>query len=115
MSIRLRAIAVTFGVWLMASPTLAHHSMGTYDQSTMITMKGTVSRIEWRNPHAWITLTVNNADGTTGTQRIEIGFKPSLPKTSRADGTNLFQSRQIKARSSSPPITMSTCVLYSTG
>ncbi len=34
MRIRLLASAITLGVCLVASRTLAHHSMGTYDQSS---------------------------------------------------------------------------------
>ena len=98
MRIGLRAIAVAFGVSLMASPTLAHHSMGTYDQSTMKAVKGTVSHIEWRNPHARITLTVNNADGTTGTQQIEIAGPAGLTQKGFAkDLLNIGDSVTIES------------------
>ena len=82
MKIRLFPSAITLGVCLMASRTLAHHSMGTYDQSAFVTIKGTVTRVEWRNPHSWITLVVSNTDGTISTHRIEIAG-PSCPDQKR--------------------------------
>ena len=56
----------------LTAPLLSHHTMAVYDQTTLISIKGVVSKIEWRNPHSWITLTVTNADGKTVAQQIEI-------------------------------------------
>src|SRR5262249_18007071 len=39
---------------------------------------GVVSKIEWRNPHSWITLTVTNPDGKKAAQRIEIAGPRAL-------------------------------------
>jgi uncharacterized protein DUF6152 len=64
----------------LAAPVSAHHSMGSYDQTALVTIKGTVTQVEWRNPHTWITLTVRNADGTTAIQRIEIAGPNGLMK-----------------------------------
>ena len=54
--------------------------MGTYDQTTLVTIKGTVTKVEWRNPHSWITLSVSNADGTTDIRRIEIAGPGALTR-----------------------------------
>lgn len=78
MGVRLFPSAITLGVCLMASRTLAHHSMGTYDQSAFVTIKGTITRVEWRNPHSWITLIVRDTDGTMSTHRIEIAGPSAL-------------------------------------
>src|SRR5262249_23759326 len=67
-------VALTF----LAAPLLSHHSMATYDQTTLISINGVVSKIEWRNPHSWITLTVTNADGKKTAQRIEIAGPRAL-------------------------------------
>jgi hypothetical protein len=56
----------------------AHHSLAGYDQTTLVPIKGVVSKIDWINPHAWITLTVRSADGKNVTQRIQIAAPKAL-------------------------------------
>ncbi len=54
---RKKLAALLAGVGLLSSvvPVLAHHSVaGEYDQNKVVTLKGTVSKIEWTNPHARI-------------------------------------------------------------
>lgn len=75
-------LAAAFGVCCAVAPTVAHHSMGMYDQTTVVTIKGTVTKVEWRNPHTWITLSVSNADGTTSLRRIEIAGPAALTRKS---------------------------------
>jgi hypothetical protein len=43
---------------LVAVPVLAHHSFAMYDHSKTITLKGSVTKFQWTNPHAYIELDV---------------------------------------------------------
>jgi DNA/RNA endonuclease YhcR with UshA esterase domain len=54
------------GVWLLvAMPVLAHHSaVAEYDLEKPVKVQGTVTRVEWSNPHIWFYVDVKNADGT---------------------------------------------------
>ena len=54
--------------------------MAVYDQTTLVTITGTVTGVEWRNPHSWVTLSVKNTDGTTSNTRIEMAGPSSLAK-----------------------------------
>jgi len=55
-----------------AGPLSAHHGRGaTYDMKKRVTLKGTVSRVEWRNPHVLIYMDVKGADGTVVTWGFE--------------------------------------------
>ena len=57
---------------LAAAPLYAHHGRGaTYDMKKRVTLKGTVSRVEWRNPHVLIYMDVKGADGTVVTWGFE--------------------------------------------
>jgi len=56
----------------LAVPLAAHHSLGRYDQTTLVPITGVVSKVQWINPHAWITLTVKNSDGKVVDQDIEL-------------------------------------------
>ncbi len=60
--------------WLLAAvPGLAHHSFAAvFDIARPIDITGTVTRLEWTNPHAWIHLDVEGADGSVETWRVEL-------------------------------------------
>jgi len=58
---------------------VAHHSFSAeYDAKQPITLKGTVIKMEWINPHSWIHINVKNADGTTTEWMIESGTPNTL-------------------------------------
>lgn len=46
-----------------AGPALAHHSFAMFDQTKVMTLKGTVREFQWTNPHAFIELDVPNGGG----------------------------------------------------
>jgi uncharacterized protein DUF6152 len=48
---------------LVSVPILAHHGAASYDITKMTTLKGTVTSIQWMNPHAEIEIEVNDATG----------------------------------------------------
>ena len=61
---------------LIATPSLvlAHHSVGaTFDPQATVTLEGTVTKIDWFNPHIWIYITV---DGSTEEYQCE-GSSPN--------------------------------------
>jgi len=81
MRVRRLVIGTVLGLSGLAVPLGAHHSMGTYDQSVLVTIRGTISRLEWRNPHTWVVLTVLTPDGKTASQRVEIAGPSRLQRT----------------------------------
>jgi len=57
-----------------ARPVSAHHSFAAeFDGAKPIELRGVVKKMEWINPHSWLTLDVKNTDGTTTTWEIEAG------------------------------------------
>ena len=73
MSRRLACAAVALGVLLAATVAVqAHHSFSaTYDGNKPITLRGTVSKLGWQNPHAHIYIDVKGPDGKVVTWEIE--------------------------------------------
>ena len=65
------AIAVV-GLFLVARPAAAHHSFSEYDASKPVTLRGQVSRIEWTNPHARISIDVNDDKGNVTQWKLEL-------------------------------------------
>jgi Family of unknown function (DUF6152) len=66
-------VAVAAGLLVAALPAAAHHSFAAeYDAAKPITLKGTVVRVEWTNPHARFYVDVKDADGTATTWNLEL-------------------------------------------
>ena len=56
----------------MALPAAAHHGRGsTYDMNKRVTLKGVVSRVDWRNPHVVIYMDVRDDGGKVVTWGFE--------------------------------------------
>ncbi len=67
------------GVLLVAVPLAAHHAFGAeFDRDAPIRLEGKVVRLEWVNPHTWIHLEIENADGTTEIWMVEGGTPNTL-------------------------------------
>jgi len=60
-------------VVLFAAPgaALAHHSFAVYDHTRTLGVKGTVTRWQWSNPHAYLDVDVHAADGTVKHYTLE--------------------------------------------
>ena len=60
-------------------PAFTHHAFDTeFDEKDRITLKGTLSKVEWVNPHCWIYIDVKGPDGTLATWAIETGSPATL-------------------------------------
>ena len=64
------------GACLLAAalPVWAHHSFASeFDVTKPVKLQGTVTRMEWINPHSWIHIDVKNPDGTVTSWMVEGG------------------------------------------
>jgi len=74
------AIAIAGALLFLASaPAWAHHAFAAeFDATKPITLRGTVTKVEWINPHSWIHIDVKNPDGTVVNWMIEGGSPNAL-------------------------------------
>jgi hypothetical protein len=57
----------------------AHHAFSAeFDANTPVTLRGNVTKVEWINPHAWIHLAVEQADGSSVGWMVEGGTPNTL-------------------------------------
>ena len=80
MRITLTVVAVSLaGLLLAAVPATAHHSFAAeYDASKPIKLTGTVTKIEWTNPHCFFYVDVKNESGVVETWALELGNPNAL-------------------------------------
>ena len=57
---RRTALFTTFGLLLGAAGARAHHSTAMYDTQNPVTVNGTVKKVEWTNPHAFLYIEVKD-------------------------------------------------------
>jgi hypothetical protein len=64
---------------LAAVPAWAHHSFAAeFDSEKHVKLQGTVTKMEWINPHAWIHIDVKGADGKATSWMVECGSPNTL-------------------------------------
>ena len=71
--------AVILGLLAFENPSHAHHSFAAeYDRAKPITLTGTVTKIEWMNPHVYFYIDVKDKDGKVDNWAMEMGNPAGL-------------------------------------
>jgi hypothetical protein len=115
MTIKSGLWAVGLGLLGSALPILAHHAFAAeYDNTKPVKLVGSVTKVEWMNPHIWLYIDAKDDKGATGHWQCEGGPPNSLTRQGwtkdvlkvgdevtiegfRAkDGTNTCNSRSVK-------------------
>jgi hypothetical protein len=101
---------------LATIPAKAHHAFAAeFDAKKPVKLRGTVTKMEWINPHAWIHVDVKKDDGTVDEWMIETGTPNTLlrrgfTKDSLKAGTEVivdgYQSKDGSLRANGRDITL---------
>jgi hypothetical protein len=76
-------------------PTMAHHAFAAeFDVDRPVKVHGTITKVEWVNPHAWLYVDVKGADGKVVNWHFELGppnalFRLGWKKDSIVAGTEV--------------------------
>ena len=74
-------LAIAAGLVLGAAPALSHHSFAAeYDASKPIVLTGTVTKVEWMNPHARFYVDVKDDKGVIANWEFELGSPNGLQR-----------------------------------
>ena len=101
------------------APAFAHHSFSAeYDIDAPVTLKGSLTKQDWVNPHGWIYLDVKAQDGKVTNWAIEFGapntlLRHGVRKTDFPVGAELVV-KGYRAKSGKPVIN-GTSVKFSDG
>src|SRR5436309_1895062 len=68
---RLQFAWLSVFILTMAGTALAHHSFAVYDHTKSLTLKGTVTKWQWSNPHAYLDIDVRDANGVVQHYTLE--------------------------------------------
>jgi len=80
MSIK-QTVGVVTAVWLLLAgvPAMAHHAFSAeFDAKRPVTLRGTVVKVEWINPHSWFHVDVKLPDGKVQRWMVEAGNPNNL-------------------------------------
>lgn len=115
MNAKLVLIAIACaGLLASAGPVLAHHSFSAeFDSNQPVKFTGTVTKVEWVNPHAWLYIDVRDETGKVTNWGCEMGppntlvrlgwtrnsLKPgevvTIEGTRARDGSNVANARSV--------------------
>jgi len=80
--------SIALGIMLAAGAAWAHHSFSAlFDINQLVTLTGTLTKLDWRNPHIWLSVDAKNDKGQVETWLFE-GDAPNsyaTRKISKAD------------------------------
>ncbi len=101
MKIRKNAVLLTVAGCLaslaLAAPALAHHSFSAqYDSEKVVNLSGTVTNIEWQNPHVYLYIDVEGSNGEIQEWALEMGAPAVLTRTLGWTRSTLQIGDQIK-------------------
>ena len=117
---RTQLCVVVAGLGLLAAltvqPVAAHHAFAAeFDAKRPVKFRGTVTKMVWVNPHAWVYVDVKKADGSVEEWMVEAGtpntlFRRGFTKESLKSGTEItvegYQSKDGSLRMNGRDVTL---------
>jgi len=110
-----RMFAISCGALMLSTAVWAHHAFAAeFDINKPVTLTGTVTQMEWINPHAWIHIDVKGPDGKITSWMVEGGspnilLRRGFTKHSLETGTEIvitgYQAKSGENRANGANIT----------
>ena len=112
------AILMCVASFAASDRALAHHSFAAeFDDKKPVSLTGTVTKVEWTNPHIWFFMDVKNPDGSVtnwgfemgGTaQLLRAGWKRDSMKIGDVVAVDAYRSRDDSSRANARTVTLTT-------
>ena len=79
MKIRTCVLAASLAAAFGGTPIAAHHSFAAeFDENQPLKLTGTITKVEWTNPHIWYYVDVKNPDGSVTSWALSGGAPGQL-------------------------------------
>ena len=105
------------GIVMATAPVSGHHAFAAeFDATRPIKLRGTVTKMEWINPHTWIHIDVKRPNGKVERWMIEGGppnalYRRGFTKDSLPEGTEIlvegFQAKDGSLKGNGRDLTLS--------
>lgn len=107
MQMRLMASIATLALVSISAGASAHHAFSSvFDPERPLNVMGTVTAVEWTNPHVWFYIDVTNDDGSVENWGFEMGSVNTLVRRGWAyDSLRIGETvhvRGVRARDGTP-------------
>ena len=81
MKTKIFLVLLAAGALCAVRPALAHHAFAAeYDEKKPVTLTGTVTKMEWANPHGWLYMDTKEPNGTVKHWMIETAAPSQLSR-----------------------------------
>ena len=107
-------VMMAAGLLTGAAAVSAHHSFAAeFDKDQKVTLKGTITKMDWVNPHSWLYISVKGADGQMQEWELEFGapnalFRRGWKKDSLPIGTEVtitgYRSKTLPHRANAEDV-----------
>ena len=108
------------GLHLAAAPAVAHHSFAAeFDAKQPLKLTGTVTKVEWTNPHVWFYLDIKDDTGKVTNWGMEMGGPNGLLRTGWTRNSmkpgDVVTVEGFRARNGTPNGNATAVVMTTTG
>jgi hypothetical protein len=95
---RARAAVSAAGLFLSVAVLWAHHGLAAFDTTHTVRMEGTITGVEWINPHAFIYADLKDSSGKVANWKLELGSLGMLTKYGGWTETTVKRGDRVKVQ-----------------